>query len=222
MSTKRILAAKNTPGIMGKKIGATHRFDKDGNMVEVTIFHCEDMPIIQKKSKENDGYSAIQIAYGNKKQRSKAIIGHFKDANCVGKLTEFRLDNDFSSDAKHIDLSVLENVHSVKVTAKSKGKGFAGPVKRWGFSTQDATHGNSLSHRAHGSTGQCQDPGRVFKGKKMAGRMGHTQVTIKNLIIFSIDAENKLLYVAGSVPGSVGTYAKILPYMMTNEGANNA
>lgn len=222
MSTKKMLAAKNSLGIMGKKISATHRYDNDGNMIEITIFHCEDMPIIQKKSQANDGYSAIQTAYGNKKQKSKAMIGHFKDLKCVGSLTEFRLDQDYSSDAKHIDLSILENVHSVKITAKSKGKGFAGPVKRWGFRTQDATHGNSLSHRAHGSTGQCQDPGRVFKGKKMAGRMGHTQVTIKNLKIFSIDADNKLLYVAGSVPGSVGTYAKILPYMMTNEGAKDA
>ena len=216
MSTSKTLAQKNSLGVMAKKIGTTHRYS-DGKMLEVTIFHCNDMPIIQQKTSDKDGYNALQIAYGEKKQANKAIIGHYGENKAAGNLVEFRV-NELPEDLKALDLSVLDNVISVNVRAKSKGKGFAGPVKRWGFRTQDATHGNSLSHRAHGSTGQCQDPGRVFKGKKMAGRMGHTNVTIKNLQILEIDKENKLLYIVGSVPGSVGTFAKILPYMIDANG----
>ncbi len=216
MSDLKVLAAKHCLGIMGKKIASTHRFH-DGKMYEVTILHCEDMPIVQVKSTQHDGYNAVQASYGSKKQRGKAITGHFKSIEAKGNLTEFRSD-EVSDDLKQITLEVLQGVHSVKVTAKTKGKGFAGPVKRWGFKMQDATHGNSLSHRAHGSTGQCQDPGRVFKGKKMAGRMGHTNVTVKNLAIHMIDRDNNLIYIRGCVPGSVGTFVKILPYMLNNDG----
>lgn len=217
MSKATVLAKKHSLGIIGKKIGTTHKFI-DGNMYEVTVLKCNKLPIIQIKTTENDGYNAIQVSYGNKKQRNKAIIGHFKENKAEGRLVEFRLDEISDTLEKAIGLEVLENVYSVKVTSKSKGKGFAGPVKRWNFSTQDATHGNSLSHRAHGSTGQCQDPGRVFKGKKMAGRMGHTQVTVKNLRLLKVDSENELVYIVGSVPGSIGTYVKVLPYMLNNEG----
>lgn len=210
-----MLAEKNSLGVIGKKILATHRYE-EGIMQEVTILHVEDLNVIQSKTQEKDGYSALQVSYGNKKQLNKAIKGHYGDIEAKGKLVEFRTSAD--SDIKVITLDVLDDVESVNVVAKTKGKGFAGPVKRWGFKTQDATHGNSLSHRAHGSTGQCQDPGRVFKGKKMAGRMGHTQVTIKNLKIHKIDKERGLIYIKGSVPGAIGTYIKILPYKLRSKG----
>jgi large subunit ribosomal protein L3 len=205
-------AEKNSIGVMGVKLGTTHRYDENGNVHIITVLRCDDMPVIQKKTPSKDGYAAVQVSYGNKKNKNKAIIGHFKDQKAEGSLVEFRLDEEYKDSM--VTMQVLDHIFSVKVTAKSKGKGFAGPVKRWGFRTQDATHGNSLSHRAHGSTGQCQFPGRVFKGKKMAGRMGHTQVSIKNLEIFKLDHENKLLYIKGSVPGSVGTYVRVQPYLL--------
>lgn len=217
MSNTNMLANKRSLGLVGKKLGTTHIFI-DGKMCEATVLKCESLAVIQVKTEQTDGYNAVQVAYGNKKQTNKPIIGHFKDNKAQGRLMEFRLDEISEDLNKNIGLEVLDNVYSVKVTSKSKGKGFAGPVKRWNFRTQDATHGNSLSHRAHGSTGQCQDPGRVFKGKKMAGRMGHTQVTVKNLKILKINTENSLVYIMGSVPGSVGTYVKILPYMLTKQG----
>lgn len=200
---------------MGKKVLATHRYE-GGKMHEITVLHCENLKVIQKILKEKNGYSALQVAYGDKKQRNKAIVGHFGDNLAKGNLVEFRTNNDI--DVNELSLDVLDGVITINATSYSKGKGFAGPVKRWGFRTQDATHGNSLSHRAHGSTGQCQDPGRVFKGKKMAGRMGHTRVTIKNLKIFKIDKENNLLYIVGSVPGSIGTYVKVLPHKLASDG----
>ena len=207
-------ANKNSLGIVAKKIGTTHIYE-DGCMYETTVLSFSDLPVVQNKTQDNDGYSAVQISYGTKKQTSKAIKGHFGEVTAVGNLMEFRLDADSQIDK--ITLDVLDGIKTVKVTAKTKGKGFAGPVKRWGFRTQDATHGNSLSHRAHGSTGQCQFPGRVFKGKKMAGRMGHTSVTVKNLRILKVDKESNLVFIAGSVPGAVGTYVKVLPYVLKNK-----
>lgn len=206
-----------TLGIIAEKVGMTQIFNEKGEVVPVTILQYGQCAVTQVKTIENDGYTALQINYGKKKVKNQALTGHFRKAKveAKGALMEFRVDDVSGySVGDEIQLNVLDNVATVHVVATSKGKGFAGCVKRHNFKTQDATHGNSLSHRAPGSTGQCQDPGRVFKGKKMAGRMGHERVTVKNLDLVAVDSDKKTILIRGAVPGARGTFVVVNPISM--------
>ncbi|RXJ73415.1 50S ribosomal protein L3 [Veronia nyctiphanis] len=196
-------------GLVGRKVGMTRVFTEDGVSIPVTVVECEVNRVTQVRSLENDGYSAIQVTTGAKKASrvTKPEAGHFAKAGVeAGRgLWEFRLENgeEFEVGAE-LTVELFTDIKKVDVTGVSKGKGFQGAVKRWNFRTQDMTHGNSLSHRAPGSIGQCQTPGRVFKGKKMAGHMGAEQVTTQNLEIVRVDAERNLLLIKGAVPGATG------------------
>ena len=207
-------------GLVGTKKGMTRVFKDDGASVPVTVIEVCKSKIVQRKTEEKDGYFAIQVTYGSKKSVSKSNQNKFKDDDQKGGyLTEFSLsEEEFNSlaEVSEISLKCIESPSVVDVSGISKGKGFAGVVKRHNFKTQDATHGNSLSHRAPGSIGQCQFPGRVFKGKKMAGQMGNKKVTIQNLEIESVDADDNILLVQGAVPGSIGSFLKILPSIKNN------
>ncbi len=207
-------------GLVGTKKGMTRVFKDDGASVPVTVIEVCKSKIVQRKTEEKDGYFAIQVTYGSKKSVSKSNQNKFKDYdNKGGYLTEFSLsEEEFNSlaEVSEISLKCIESPSVVDVSGISKGKGFAGVVKRHNFKTQDATHGNSLSHRAPGSIGQCQFPGRVFKGKKMAGQMGNKKVTIQNLEIESVDSDDNILLVQGAVPGSIGSFLKILPSIKNN------
>ena len=207
-------------GLVGTKKGMTRVFKDDGASVPVTVIEVCKSKIVQRKTEEKDGYYAIQVTYGSKKSVSKSNQNKFKDGDEKGGyLTEFSLsEEEFNSlvEVSEISLKCIESPSVVDISGISKGKGFAGVVKRHNFKTQDATHGNSLSHRAPGSIGQCQFPGRVFKGKKMAGQMGNKKVTIQNLEIESVDANDNILLVQGAVPGSIGSFLKILPSIKNN------
>jgi large subunit ribosomal protein L3 len=207
-------------GLVGTKKGMTRVFKDDGVSVSVTVIEVCKSKIVQRKTEEKDGYFAIQVTYGSKKSVSKSNQNKFKVYDEQGGyLTEFSLsEEEFNSlaEVSEISLKCIESPSVVDVSGISKGKGFAGVVKRHNFKTQDATHGNSLSHRAPGSIGQCQFPGRVFKGKKMAGQMGNKKVTIQNLEIESVDADDNILLVQGAVPGSIGSFLKILPSIKNN------
>ncbi len=199
-------------GMIGQKAGMTRIFDGSGVSVPVTAINFAPNYIIQLKTDEKDGYNAIQIGYGLKKENNsnKAIKGHYKKSNIsVSKgLIEFRINKDKSDNyqlGQQINLDMFKVGEHVDITGTTIGKGFQGGVKRHHFKTQDATHGNSLSHRALGSTGQCQDPGRVFKGKKMAGQLGNKRNTIQNLVIVKIIPEDNIILVKGSVPGYKGS-----------------
>ncbi|MEH6532044.1 50S ribosomal protein L3 [Photobacterium frigidiphilum] len=203
-------------GLIGRKVGMTRIFTEEGISIPVTVVEVEANRVTQVKSLETDGYNAIQITTGTKKANrvSKPAAGHFAKAGVeAGRgLWEFRLENgeEFTVGAE-LNVELFNEVKKVDVTGTSKGKGFQGVIKRWNFSTQDMTHGNSLSHRAPGSIGQCQTPGRVFKGKKMAGHMGAERVTTQNLEIVRVDAERNLLLIKGAVPGSIGGNVIVKP-----------
>lgn len=194
----------------------TRIFTEEGVSIPVTVVEVEANRVTQVRTLEADGYAAIQVTAGAKKASrvSKPEAGHFAKAGVeAGRgLWEFRLENgeEFEVGAE-LNVELFNDVKKVDVTGTSKGKGFQGAVKRWNFSTQDATHGNSLSHRAPGSIGQCQTPGRVFKGKKMAGHMGAERVTTQNLEIVRVDAERNLLLIKGAVPGSTGGNVIVKP-----------
>ncbi|MGF1724609.1 50S ribosomal protein L3 [Photobacterium nomapromontoriensis] len=203
-------------GLIGRKVGMTRVFTEDGVSIPVTVVEVEVNRVSQVKSVETDGYNAIQVTTGSKKANrvSKPEAGHFAKAGVeAGRgLWEFRLDNneEFAVGAE-LTVELFNEIKKVDVTGTSKGKGFQGAVKRWNFRTQDMTHGNSLSHRAPGSIGQCQTPGRVFKGKKMAGHMGAERVTTQNLEIVRVDAERNLLLIKGAVPGATGGNVIVKP-----------
>ena len=205
-------------GIIGQKAGMTRIFDSTGISVPVTAISVSPTQITQIKTLEKDGYKAVQVSYGQKKESkvNKAVLGHYKKATVSpGKgLMEFRL-NDKEMEGleigKSIDLSLFKVGEHVDITGTTLGKGFQGGVKRHHFATQDATHGNSLSHRALGATGQCQDPGRVFKGKKMAGQLGNVRNTIQNLVIVKILLDDNTILVKGSIPGHDGSNVIIKP-----------
>ncbi len=201
-------------GIVGKKAGMTRVFTEEGQSVAVTVVHVTPDRVSQVKSVTTDGYSALQITYGEKKasRLTKAEAGHFAKANVeAGRgVMEFRTEEALSI-GDELTVAQFEAGQKVDVTGSSKGKGFQGGVKRWNFRTQDMTHGNSLSHRAPGSIGQCQTPGRVWKGKKMAGHMGAEQVTTQSLEIVRVDAENNLLLIKGAVPGATGSDVIVKP-----------
>ncbi|MEN9897914.1 MAG: ribosomal protein [Pseudomonadota bacterium] len=211
-------------GLIGRKCGMTRVFCEDGTSVPVTVLQIDSNRVTQVKSLEVDGYRAIQVAAGEKKASkvNKAMAGHYASANVsAGRgLWEFRLDSDSEyALGSELPLSIFSEGQVIDVQGKSIGKGFAGGVKRHHFSMQDATHGNSLSHRVLGSIGMCQTPGRVFKGKKMAGHLGAVKTTIQNLTIHAIDAERNLILVKGSVPGAKGGDVVITPASkMKNKG----
>lgn len=198
-------------GLIGRKVGMTRIFTPEGVSIPVTVIEVDANRVTQVKTLETDGYRAIQVTTGTKKASRlvKPEAGHFAKAGVeAGRgLWEFRLaDGEGSEIAVGTELKVelFSDVKMVDVTGQSKGKGFAGTIKRWNFSMGDATHGNSLSHRSPGSIGQRQSPGRVFKGKKMAGHMGDERVTVQSLEVVRVDAERNLLLVKGAVPGATG------------------
>ena len=202
-------------GVIGTKVGMTRVFKDNGTSVPVTVISVAQSKIVQRKTAEKDGYYAVQVNFGSKKKVSKSLEKKFKDNNAEkGYLTEFNLSEEefnYLVDAKEITLHPFSATDKVDVSGVSKGKGFAGVVKRHNFKTQDATHGNSLAHRAPGSIGQCQFPGRVFKGKKMAGHMGDRNTTVQNLEIEKIDLDENVLLLKGAVPGSIGSFVKVTP-----------
>ena len=196
--------------LIGKKIGMSREFFKTGQSVPVTVLKMETGRVINVINKENRGYSAVQIGFGKIKNSklTKAMKGYFAKKNTEPKSTlkEFRLENTENfKEGNEIGLEIFENVKFVDVKSKTIGKGFAGAMKRHNFGGLRASHGVSISHRAHGSTGQNQDPGKVFKGKKMAGHMGDKIRTIQNIEVIKTDKENNLLYLKGSIPGSKNT-----------------
>ncbi|GAB6262659.1 50S ribosomal protein L3 [Photobacterium sp. CCB-ST2H9] len=203
-------------GLIGRKVGMTRIFTEDGASIPVTVVEVENNRVTQVKTVDTDGYNAIQVTAGSKKASrvNKAEAGHYAKAGVeAGRgLWEFRLDNgeEFAVGAE-LKVELFNEIKKVDVTGTSKGKGFQGAVKRWNFRTQDMSHGNSLSHRAPGSIGQCQTPGRVFKGKKMAGHMGAERVTTQNLEIVRVDAERNLLLIKGAVPGATGGNVIVKP-----------
>ena len=205
-------------GLIGRKCGMTRVFCEDGTSVPVTVLQIDSNRVTQVKSLETDGYRAIQVAAGEKKASkvNKAMAGHYAAANVTAGrgLWEFRLEEGEGSEfnlGSELPLSIFSEGQVIDAQGTSIGKGFAGGVKRHHFSMQDATHGNSLSHRVLGSIGMCQTPGRVFKGKKMAGHLGAAKTTIQNLTIHSIDAERNLILVKGAVPGAKGGDVVITP-----------
>ena len=189
----------------------TRIFNDEGGAVPVTVLSVEPNRVTQLKTLENDGYRAVQVTSGSRRASrvSKPMAGHYAKAGTeAGRtLVEFRLDDGEGEDIEvgsEIQVGIFEEGQSVDVTGTSIGKGYAGVIKRHNFRMQDATHGNSISHRAPGSIGQCQTPGRVFKGKKMAGHMGNVRRTMQSLTVVRVDAERNLLLVKGAVPGSKG------------------
>ncbi|SFH55091.1 50S ribosomal protein L3 [Modicisalibacter xianhensis] len=200
-----------TIGLVGKKSGMTRVFTEDGASVPVTVIEVEPNRVTRVKSVETDGYSAIQVTTGSRKSKhlTKAAAGQYAKAGVEAgrSLMEFRLTEGEEAPevGGELTVSLFEAGQLIDVTGTSKGKGYQGAVKRWNFRTQDMTHGNSLSHRAPGSIGQCQTPGRVFKGKKMAGQLGNERVTVQSLEIVRVDAERNLLLVKGAIPGAPGS-----------------
>ena len=200
-----------TMGIVGRKCGMTRVFTEDGISIPVTVIEAQPNRITQVKTVETDGYRALQVAAGSRKASrvSKPEAGHFAKAKVeAGDLiTEFRLDDADDGEFElggEFKVDLFAEGQKVDVIGTSIGKGYAGTVKRHNFRTQDATHGNSLAHRAPGSIGQNQTPGRVFKGKKMAGHMGNVRRTVQNLEIVRVDADRNLLLIRGAVPGAKG------------------
>jgi len=199
-----------TIGIVGRKSGMTRVFTEDGASIPVTVVEVSPNRVTQIKELDSEGYRAIQVTAGNRKAAkvSKSEAGHFSKAGVeAGRgLWEFRLENADEAPEVGSELTVerFEVGQKVDVSGRSKGKGFQGVIKRYNFQMQDATHGNSLAHRAPGSIGQCQTPGRVFKGKKMSGHMGSANVTTQGLEIVRVDAERSLLLIKGAVPGAPG------------------
>ncbi len=198
-------------GLIGRKVGMTRIFTEDGVSIPVTVIEATPNRVTQLRTDETDGYKALQVTAGEKKASrvNKAAAGHFAKAGVeAGRgLWEFRVDNNEGEGIEvgsEITVEIFADTKMVDVVGTSKGKGFQGAIKRWNFSHQRNTHGNSLSHRAPGSIGQNQSPGKVFKGKKMAGQMGNKRVTMQSLDVVRVDTENNLLLVKGTVPGAPG------------------
>ena len=197
----------NEIALIGKKIGMTREFYKTGQSIPVTVLKLEKARVIQVIEEAKRGYKAVQVGFGNIKTSkiSKAMKGYFSKKNTEPKkkLKEFRVDNTENyKEGNEFGLEIFKDIKFVDVRSTTIGKGFAGVMKRHNFAGLGATHGVSVSHRSHGSTGQRQDPGKVFKGKKMAGHMGNKIRTMQNLEIIKSDLENDLLYLKGSIPGS--------------------
>jgi len=204
-------------GLVGRKSGMTRIFTEDGVSIPVSVVEVEPNRITQVKTHAIDGYDAIQVTSGTRRASrvNKTAAGHFAKAESgLGRgLWEMRLDqaSEELQVGGELTVDTFEVGQKIDVTGQSKGKGFQGGIKRWNFTMQDATHGNSISHRSNGSIGQCQTPGRVFKGKKMSGHMGAEQVTVQNLEVVRIDAERNVILVKGSIPGAPGGDVLIKP-----------
>lgn len=200
-------------GLIGKKIGMTNIFDKDGSSVPVSVIELGPCPVVQVKTVKKEKYGAVQLAFGGIRatKTNLATVGHFKKANLPAykHLQEFRVENADEFEAgQMIDVSIFNGVERVDVTGKSKGRGFAGLVKRHKFHGGDQTHG-SKSHAVAGSIGSSAYPSRVMKGKRMAGRMGYERFTVRNLKVVEIDVEHNLIMVRGAVPGAVNTILRV-------------
>ncbi|TVS18418.1 MAG: 50S ribosomal protein L3 [Gammaproteobacteria bacterium] len=215
-----------TIGVVGRKAGMTRIFTEAGQSVPVTVVEVAPNRVTEVRTEEANGYRAVQVTTGERRpgRVTRPAAGHFGKAGTEpGRgLWEFRLADGEGGELNAGDVLPLDGFEAgqyVDVTATSKGKGFAGVVKRWNFRTQDATHGNSLSHRAPGSIGQCQTPGRVFKGKKMAGHLGNVRVTTQNLEIVRVDVERGLLLIKGAVPGPAGGDVVVRPAVKVRASA---
>ena len=205
-------------GLVGRKVGMTRIFTEDGTSIPVTVIEATPNRVTQLRTEETDGYRALQVTAGTKKANriNKAEAGHFAKTGVeAGRtLVEFRLEENEGADIEvgsEITVEIFNDTKKIDVTGTSKGKGFQGAIKRWNFSSQRMTHGNSLSHRAPGSIGQNQSPGKVFKGKKMAGQLGNKQVTTQSLEVVRVDVENGLILVKGAVPGATGNDVIVKP-----------
>ena len=205
-------------GLVGRKVGMTRIFTDDGDSVPVTVVDVSNNRVAQVNSVETDGYTAVQVVFGTRRASRviKPAAGHFAKAGVLGgtALKEFRLAAPVSDDIKPgtvIDVDLFKVGQLVDVSGTTQGKGFAGAIKRHHFSSNRASHGNSVSHNSPGSIGQNQDPGRVFPGKRMAGHLGDARRTVQNLEIVRIDAERKLLLLKGAVPGSKGGHLIVRP-----------
>jgi large subunit ribosomal protein L3 len=216
-----------TMGLVGRKCGMTRVFTEDGVSIPVTVIEAQPNRVTQVKTVDTDGYRALQVTAGSRKASrvSRPAAGHFARAKVeAGDLvSEFRLEDGDETQwetGAEIKVDLFEAGQKVDVVGTSIGKGFAGTVKRHNFRTQDATHGNSLSHRAPGSIGQNQTPGRVFKGKKMSGHLGNERCTVQNLEVVRVDADRNLLLIRGAVPGSKGGRVIVRPAVKSkNKGA---
>jgi large subunit ribosomal protein L3 len=204
----KFIKADARPGIVAEKLGMTSDFAQDGNVTPVTVLKVLNATIIETKTVATHGYDAVVIGYGAIKDKkiSKPMAGCFKklQVSSFAHVREFRVGENYQQSSSSLDSSCFAAGEFVDVCGISIGKGFAGGMKRWNFRGLEASHGVSVSHRSHGSTGQRQDPGKVFKGKKMAGHMGSRRVTSQNLKILKVDLENGLLIIKGSIPGSKG------------------
>ena len=205
-------------GLVGRKVGMTRIFTEDGVSIPVTVIEATPNRATQLRTEETDGYRALQVTAGTKKANrvNKAEAGHFAKAGVEAGsgLWEFRLDDSEGENIEvgsEITVELFNDTNKVDVVGTSKGKGFQGAIKRWNFSSQRMTHGNSLSHRAPGSIGQNQSPGKVFKGKKMAGQLGNKRVTTISLELVRVDVENNLLLIKGAVPGATGSDVIVRP-----------
>ncbi|WP_420431910.1 50S ribosomal protein L3 [Hyphobacterium sp.] len=201
-------------GLIAKKVGMTRVFAEDGAHIPVTVLQLDNCQVVAQRTSERDGYVALQLGAGKAKAKrtSKAMRGHFAKAQVEPKkrVVEFRVSEDnLIEPGSELTAEHFVPGQKVDVAGKSIGKGFAGAMKRWNFGGLRATHGVSISHRSHGSTGQCQDPGKVFKGKKMAGHYGDARITLQNLEVVRVDAEDGFILVRGSVPGAAGSWVEI-------------
>lgn len=215
-----------TIGLLGRKIGMTRVFKGDGSSIPVSVVEVSPNRVSQIKTEKSNGYTAVQLVGGTRKSNriNKPLAGHFAKAQIDGGdlIAEFRVDSieNFSAGQVIAIHEVFNEGQFVDVAALTIGKGFAGTVKRHNFRTQDASHGNSRSHRVLGSIGQNQTPGRVFKGKKMAGRLGNSRCTIQNLELVRVDKERNLLLIKGSIPGCPGAKVEIRPAVKKKGGDN--
>ena len=201
-------------GVIAKKLGMTRLFMEDGQQVPVTVLQMENLQVVAQRTGERDGYTAVQLGAGvaKVKRQSAAMRGHFAAAKVEPKrkIAEFRVSEDnLIGVGEEIIATHFLHGQKVDVSGTSIGKGFQGAMKRWNFKGLRATHGVSVSHRSHGSTGQCQEPGRVFKGKKMAGHMGSARVTTQNLEVVKTDIDRGLIMIKGAVPGSRGGWVTV-------------
>ncbi len=208
------MATQVRTGLIARKLGMTRLFNDDGSTTPVTVLHLDAVRVVAQRTADKDGYTALQVGIGKAKPKnvSKANRGHFAKAGVEAplKVTEFRVDPAaLVEPGTALTVAHFIAGQKVDVTGSSKGKGFAGAMKRWNFSGLEASHGVSISHRSHGSTGNRQDPGKTFKNKKMAGHLGVERITTQNLVIAGHDAERGLLLIKGAVPGSAGGYVLV-------------
>lgn len=207
-------AEKLRTGLLAKKLGMTRVFSEEGNHIPVTVLQLDGLQVVAQRTAERDGYTAVQLGAGKAKAKRtpKAMRGHFAKASVEPKrkLVEFRVSEDaLLEPGAELSAEHFTPGQRVDVAGTSIGKGFAGAMKRWNFGGLRASHGVSISHRAHGSTGQCQDPGKVFKGKKMAGHLGAERVTTQGLEVVRVDADRGLIWVKGSIPGAAGGWVEV-------------